>query len=206
MLYVKKYVNMYVYVYEKNIYKYISEYVFIYTYTYIYICICICIYVKMYICKHVYRPTPAISRGAAPEENRSFARPRCWIWSWFLTASESNVRHREPSVEWPLPAKRVCCCGLKENCSTLLIPTKWFVYICLRQAMKRICLNHSCLGHSATIMCQLTHFSYLRAAQSKCKLLHWVCDTLHQLKSTSLTGTFFLKQTSLKAPLWVTIY
>ena len=72
--------------------------------------------------------------------------------------------------------------------------------------MKQICLNHSCLRHSTTIMCQFIHFSYLRAAQSKCKLLHWVCDTLHQLKSTSLTGTFFLKQTSLKVPLWVTIY
>ena len=179
MLYAKIYVNIYVYVYEKT---YICIYIYIY--------IRICIYVNMYICKHVYRPT-AISRGAAPEENRSFARPGCWIWSWLLTASESNVRHREPSVEWPLPAKRVCCCGLKENCSTLLIPTKWFVYICLRQAMKRICLNHSCLGHSTTIMCQLTRFSYLRAAQSKCKVLHWVCDTLHQLKSTSLTGTCF---------------
>ena len=46
--------------------------------------------------------------------------------------SYSFVRHHQPSVEWPRPAKRVCRCGLKENCSTLLIPSTWFVYICLR--------------------------------------------------------------------------
>ena len=33
----------------------------------------------------------------------SFARPGCCIWS-FLTASESNVRQRQPPVEWPRPA------------------------------------------------------------------------------------------------------
>ena len=160
----------------------------------------------MYICKHVYRPTPAISRGAAPEENRSFARPRCWIWSWFLTASESNVRHREPSVEWPLPAKRVCCCGLKENCSTLLIPTKWFVYICLRQAMKRICLNHSCLDillpSCANSLTSATCVLHNHKVQIVALGLRHITSTQVRFADWHI----FLKQTSLKVPLWVTIY
>ena len=46
---------------------------------------------------------PSLSWGSELTGAR-FWRPGCCIWSYFLTASESNVRHRQPSVERPRPA------------------------------------------------------------------------------------------------------
>ena len=133
--------------------------------------------------------------------------PRPAFTLMFLRTSESNVRHRQPSVEWPRPAKRVCRCGLKENCSTLFIPTKWFVYICLRHfspwsesawiTLVWDMLLPSCANSFTSATCVLHNQS------AKC------CTgfATHYINSSPLRWlAHVFKQTSLKVPLWVTIY